>query len=136
MEDLTEKLETYYRNSKTEFSFGVQNFQGIREYTKIPLAALTLLYGQNSAGKSTIHDIQEFIVGFFSHKWDAKTTADHLGRWANHFRHFKPLTKGYLINAQNFPHSRLASRPPTSWRLEAFRTSTIFELAFRCFGKQ
>lgn len=96
MEDLTEKLETYFRNSKADFSFGVQNFQGIREYTKIPLAPLTLLYGQNSAGKSTIHDIQEFIVGFFSHKWDAKTTVDHLGRWANHFRHSKPLAKGYL----------------------------------------
>ncbi len=96
MEDLSEQLETYFQNSKTELSFGVQNFQGIREYTKIPLAPLTLLYGQNSAGKSTIHDIQEFIVGFFSHKWDAKTTEDHLGRWANHFRHSKPLTKGYL----------------------------------------
>ncbi|MGZ8159342.1 MAG: DUF3696 domain-containing protein [Methylobacter sp.] len=96
LEDLTEQLETYFQNSKTEFSFGVQNFQGIREYTKIPLAPLTLLHGQNSVGKSTIHDIQEFIVGFFNTKWDTKNTADHLGRWANHFRHSKPLTKGYL----------------------------------------
>jgi hypothetical protein len=96
LEDLTEQLETYFRNSKTESSFGVQNFQGIREYTKIPLAPLTLLYGQNSAGKSTVHDIQEFIVGFFSDKWDSKATAEYLGRWANNCRHTRPLTKGYL----------------------------------------
>lgn len=95
LEQITDQLEEYFKNSKQEFSFGVQNFQGIREYTKIPLAPLTLLYGQNSAGKSTVHDIQEFIVGFFSDEWDAKTTAEHLARWANHFRYSKPLIKGY-----------------------------------------
>ncbi|MGY6275097.1 DUF3696 domain-containing protein [Methylomonas sp. MgM2] len=96
LEQITDRLEEYFNNSKQEFSFGVQNFQGIREYTQIPLAPLTLLYGQNSAGKSTIHDIQEFIVGFFSDEWDAKTTAEYLARWANHFRYSKPLTKGYI----------------------------------------
>ncbi len=101
LEQITDRLEDYFNNSKQEFSFGVQNFQGIREYTKIPLAPLTLLYGQNSAGKSTVHDIQEFIAGFFSDKWDAKTTAEYLGRWANHFRHSKPLEKGYLGNSED-----------------------------------
>lgn len=96
IDEITDRLEEYFKNSKQEFFFGVQNFQGIREYTKIPLAPLTLLYGQNSAGKSTIHDIQEFIVGFFSGEWDSKTTAEYLGRWANHFRYSKPLIKGYL----------------------------------------
>ena len=75
---IIEQLEEYFENSKQERSFGIQNFQGVREYTKIPLASLTLVYGQNSAGKSTIHDAQQFIHGFFSGKWDCKLTAEYL----------------------------------------------------------
>jgi len=96
MEEIIDQLEEYFKNSKQEFSIGLQNFQGIREYTKIPLAPLTLVYGQNSAGKSTINDAQQFIYGFFSGKWDSKTTAEYLERWANHNRFTKPLVKGYL----------------------------------------
>ncbi len=101
MEKLTEQLETYFKNSKSEFSFGVQNFQGIREYTKIPLAPLTLVYGQNSAGKSTIHDAIEFIRGFFSGNWDEDAVKNHLNRWANQNRASQPLAKNYLGKQQD-----------------------------------
>jgi len=98
MDDALEQLEEYFKKSKQEHWFGIQNFQGVREYTKIPLAPLTLVYGQNSAGKSTIHDAQQFIRGFFSGDWDSKTTAEYLDRWANHNRDSQPLTRGYLGN--------------------------------------
>ncbi|MEI6268203.1 MAG: DUF3696 domain-containing protein [Methylococcaceae bacterium] len=98
---IIEQLEEYFENSKQEQSFGIQNFQGVREYTKIPLAPITLVYGQNSAGKSTIHDAQLFIHGFFSGEWDCKKTAEYLDRWANHNRHSEPLTKGYLGEADD-----------------------------------
>lgn len=101
IDEITGQLEEYFKNSKSEISFGIQNFQGVREYTKIPLAPLTLVYGQNSAGKSTIHDAQQFIHGFFSGKWDCKTTAEYLDRWANHYRRIEPLAKGYLGNADD-----------------------------------
>jgi hypothetical protein len=35
---------------------GIQNFQGITDYQEIELAPLTLIYGPNSAGKSTLVD--------------------------------------------------------------------------------
>lgn len=96
--DVTEQLEEYFLKSKHEYSFGMQNFQGVREYTKIPLAPLTLVYGQNSAGKSTIHDAQQLIHGYFSGQWDSETTKKYLNRWANHNRVSQPLAKGYIGN--------------------------------------
>ncbi len=100
-DEIIEQLVEYFENSKHEQSFGIQNFQGVREYTNIPLAPLTLVYGQNSAGKSSIHDAQQFIHGFFSGDWDCKTTAEYLDRWANHNRQSEPLTKGYLGEASD-----------------------------------
>jgi len=96
--EIYEELDNYFSQSEKEFWIGVQNFQGIREYTKIPLAPLTLLYGQNSAGKSTIHDAQQFIYGYFSGEWGDEKIAKHLDRWANNRRISDPLTKGYLGN--------------------------------------
>ena len=60
-----------------------------------------MVYGQNSAGKSTIHDAQQFIHGFFSGEWNCKTTAEYLDRWANHNRQSESLTKGYLGEADD-----------------------------------
>ncbi len=93
---IIEQLGEYFKNSKRDFWIGIQNFQGVREYTKIPLAPLTLVYGQNSAGKSTIHDAQQFIHGYFSGQWDNETTKEYLNRWANHNRVSGPLAKGYI----------------------------------------
>ena len=94
--ELYADIDDYFDKSKKEFWIGLQNFQGIREYTKIPLAPLTLLYGQNSAGKSTIHDAQQFIYGYFSGEWKSKKIAEYLDRWANNRRISEPLAKGYL----------------------------------------
>lgn len=96
LEKIIDQLEEYFENPNPEFSFGLQNFQGIRQYTTIPLAPLTLLYGQNSAGKSTVHDAIEFIHGFFSGKWNEETVKTYLNRWANQNRNSLPLVKGYL----------------------------------------
>ncbi len=98
IDEITEQLGDYFNRSKKDFWIGIQNFQGVREYTKIPLAPLTLVYGQNSAGKSTIHDAQLFIHGYFSGQWDNKTTKEYLERWANHNRIPEPLAKGYIGN--------------------------------------
>lgn len=75
---------------------GLQNFQGIRAYTKIPLAPITLLYGQNSAGKSSVHDAFDFITKFFSGEWDHATTTGYLDRWANNKRITHPIDNGFL----------------------------------------
>jgi predicted ATPase len=95
-DEITDQLEEYFKNSKQEFSFGVQNFQGIREYTQVPLAPLTLIYGQNSAGKSTVHDALNFIHGYFGGSWDDSHIAAHLDRWANYKRAAEPLKRNYL----------------------------------------
>jgi predicted ATPase len=75
---------------------GLQNFQGIRAYTKIPLAPITLLYGQNSAGKSSVHDAFHFITQFFSGNWDHSQTTEYLDRWANNKRITHPLDKDFF----------------------------------------
>ena len=59
----------YLQQCPKERWIALQNFQGIRGYTKIPLAPITLLYGQNSAGKSSIHDVFHFIKVLLD-EWD------------------------------------------------------------------
>ena len=61
--------EAYLQQCPKERWIALQNFQGIRGYTKIPLAPNTFLYGQNSAGKSSIHDVFHFIKVLLD-EWD------------------------------------------------------------------
>lgn len=75
-----------------------QNFQGFRSYTKIPLAPLTLIYGQNSAGKSTIQDAIFFANKFFSGEWNHEDTVQHLDRWANNKRNLAQPNNNYIGN--------------------------------------
>jgi AAA15 family ATPase/GTPase len=75
-----------------------QNFQGFRSYTKIPLAPITLIYGQNSAGKSTIQDAIFFANKFFSGEWNHEDTVEHLDRWANNKRNSPQPNKNYIGN--------------------------------------
>ena len=88
--------EDYLKQCPKERWIALQNFQGIRAYTKIPLAPITLLYGQNSAGKSSIHDAFHFINGFFSGEWDHHTTTAYLDRWANNKLITNPLDKNFI----------------------------------------
>jgi len=88
-----EKLHKSYEKLPLEFSIGLQNFQSIRQYTEIKFAPITLIYGQNSAGKSAIHDALIFLHNFL--KGDIGVETD-LNRWANKNRHTRPLTCGYL----------------------------------------
>ena len=59
--ELTYKALTVIKQHKNDMKIGLQNFQGVAEYTKIPLAPITLFYGPNSAGKSTIVDALHFL---------------------------------------------------------------------------
>jgi len=90
-----EEITNFFKAAEKTSTIGLQNFQGIREYTEIPFAPLTLVYGQNSAGKSTLVDALEFISNFFSGKLDEELTNSYLARWANHNRISTPLTKKY-----------------------------------------
>jgi hypothetical protein len=63
---------------------GIQNFQGVGPYTEIELAPLTLLYGPNSAGKSTMLDALEFIQKYFGGA--AKEARESLVRLARYPR--------------------------------------------------
>lgn len=98
MRKILKPLEEYYANTPKKFIFGLQNFQSIREYTEIPLAPITLIYGQNSAGKSAIHDGLIFITNFLRTR---EVPHRLLDRWANHSRIERPLSKGYVGNPED-----------------------------------
>ena len=103
-DEIIASLNTYYAETPLEFSIGLQNFQSIREYTKIPLAPITLIYGQNSAGKSAIHDALLFIHDFlgdkskpaFAFQLNSVICAQYLDRWASYQRVNRLLSKGYI----------------------------------------
>src|SRR4051794_21000829 len=61
---------------------GMQNFQALRVPTFVPLAPLTLLYGPNSSGKSTIADALRFLRDLGSSEADFLLQAP-LERWSN-----------------------------------------------------
>ena len=86
-------LDAYYAATPLEFSIGLQNFQSIRQYTRFPLAPITLIYGQNSAGKSAIHDAFIFINNYLSGTIGAQ---EYLDRWASRNRTTRPLNKGFI----------------------------------------
>ena len=73
---------------------GLQNFQGVAEYTEIPLAPITLFYGPNSAGKSTIVDALEFLRGVLSNL-DTGISSQRLERHARKGRITHPIKENY-----------------------------------------
>lgn len=111
---ILEPLEEYYANCPKQFSLGLQNFQSIREYTKIPLAPITLIYGQNSAGKSAIHDGLIFLRDFLR---DGEIPEGLLERWANRRRIEKPLKKGFIGQPEDVVISieTWGFNPPWDW---------------------
>lgn len=73
---------------------GLQNFQGIGAYTEIPIAPITLFYGPNSAGKSTVADAFQFLRGTLSGQ--NKNWKEDLGKHARRNREERPLSEGYI----------------------------------------
>ena len=73
---------------------GLQNFQGIGAYTEIPIAPITLFYGQNSAGKSTVADAFEFLSETLS--GENEEWRKDLSRHARRNRKDRQLTTGYI----------------------------------------
>jgi predicted ATPase len=104
IQEILASLDAYYAATPLEFSIGLQNFQSIRHYTKIHLAPITLIYGQNSAGKSAIHDALIFIHEFLGDRSiqtlefqsTTEICAQYLNRWASHQRTSRLLSKGYI----------------------------------------
>jgi hypothetical protein len=94
-EEVQANLKEYFASYQHRFSIGLQNFQSIREYSEIPLSPITLIYGPNSAGKSTIHDALHFISHFMT---GADGVRDYLDRWASNQRISRPITKGFQGN--------------------------------------
>lgn len=88
-----QSLLEYFASHQPELSIGLQNFQSIREYTEIPLSPITLIYGQNSSGKSSIHDALEFISNFLS---GVDGISESLDRWASHQRKDRPLINKFV----------------------------------------
>lgn len=60
----------------------LKNFQSVREPAFLPIAPLTLLYGPNSAGKSSLGDAIRFLNQFGSAQPSFDVDA-HLVRWGN-----------------------------------------------------
>lgn len=61
----------------------LENFQAIEQRTRIELKPITLMYGPNSAGKSSIFDAIELLqVLLDPAKFDQIKAADMLDRWA------------------------------------------------------
>ena len=78
---------------------GLQNFQGVGAYTEIPIAPITLFYGPNSAGKSTIADAFDFLSGALS--GDNKNWRVDLVRHARRTRKTRPLKGMHLGKAED-----------------------------------
>jgi hypothetical protein len=60
----------------------LENFQVFKHRTEIPISALTLLYGPNSAGKSAVHDALLYIDAYLSNQsnlWDNQFRWSHNG---------------------------------------------------------
>jgi predicted ATPase len=74
---------------------GLQNFQGIGAYTEIPIAPITLFYGPNSAGKSTVADAFEFLSRTLSGKNQENWKKD-LDKHARRNRKERSLSEGYI----------------------------------------
>lgn len=61
----------------------LENFQSIERRTRIELKPITLLFGPNSAGKSTIFDAFELLrVILDPNEFDENRAADMVNRWA------------------------------------------------------
>lgn len=56
----------------------IEGFQSIRGPVTLDLAALTLLFGANSSGKSAIGDAIRATADFLNHDFDFKRTARHI----------------------------------------------------------
>lgn len=82
---------------------GLQNFQGIAAYTEIPIAPITLFYGPNSAGKSTVADAIEFLSEALKgdsldrHEGKGDKWQVELTRHARRNRKTRPIGEGKYI---------------------------------------
>jgi predicted ATPase len=84
----------------TNMKIGLQNFQGIGAYTEIPIAPITLFYGPNSAGKSTVVDAFEFLSRTLSGE-NNKNWKEDLDKHARRNRQERPLSEGYIGDPQD-----------------------------------
>lgn len=80
----------------------LENFQSIERRTRIDLKPITLLFGPNSAGKSTVFDALELLrVLLDPNEFDENRAADMVNRWAR--RGAKEENTRELFVAVEFP---------------------------------
>jgi len=61
----------------------LENFQSIERRTRIELKPITLLFGPNSAGKSTVFDALELLrIILDPNEFNEARAADIVNRWA------------------------------------------------------
>ena len=77
---------------------GLQNFQSIGEYIEIPIAPITLFYGPNSAGKSSIADAIRFLRDTLE---SSGIPSEQLNRHARSNRKSHPLEKNFKGKADD-----------------------------------
>ena len=78
---------------------GMQNFQCIRQPVFFPIEPLTLLYGPNSAGKSSIGDAIRFLYEFGHSTVSNTGVAQLLARWSNWSRLSDPPPHARFVGA-------------------------------------
>ena len=63
----------------------LENFQSIERRTRIDFKPITLLFGPNSAGKSSVFDALELLRTLLDPtKFDEQYAAQLVNRWARH----------------------------------------------------
>lgn len=117
---------------------GIQNFQGITDYQEIELAPLTLIYGPNSAGKSTLVDAMKVGADLYEKgpsampvEWiHAKTsTATPIRQQSETVLGFSGLTFGILdlIDANWTPSADLHMSKPRYPEVHSVISDELFE---------
>lgn len=80
---------------------GLQNFQAITEPAFLPFGRLTLLYGPNSAGKSTVSDALELWSDLGQRTSDGTQRMERLSRWANFDRNDATRESARYVGGSN-----------------------------------
>jgi AAA15 family ATPase/GTPase len=89
---------------------GLQNFQGIGSYTEIPIAPITLFYGPNSAGKSTVADVFQFLHNTLSGR--NRNWQEDLEKHARRNRKSRQLVEQYIGNPNDVVFKVEGSQQP------------------------
>ena len=127
MESFQENRE---RNSQGLLGIGMENFQGIRGFQYVPIAPLTLIYGQNSAGKSSIHDALTLFRGLVI---GSKNNKQMLERWLRRWNG-DGLPEYQAMTISTYCKSPGASWPQCQWGAEDWLNNEFIKNNNKCLS--